>query len=128
MCNRTRGGGCPFCAGVRVSVTACLSTRNPEIAAEWYPTKNGDLTPRDLVAGSTHVAWWKCDKGPDHEWQAPLSKRTLDGSGSLSARGSGTRQDSCRLIEFTRLGSSLWSSPDRVDGLTMLPSSRSSRS
>jgi hypothetical protein len=81
VCNRTRGSGCPFCSGVRVSITNCLATRFPEVAAQWHPTRNGELTPREVVGGATHVAWWSCPAGPDHEWEAPVSKRTLDASG-----------------------------------------------
>ena len=31
---------------------ASLAEEYPELAAEWHPTKNGDLTPDDVVAGS----------------------------------------------------------------------------
>ena len=45
-----------------------LATTHPALAAEWHPTKNGDLTPRDVVAGSAKRFWWLCAKG--HEWPA----------------------------------------------------------
>lgn len=77
--NRTRGGGCPFCAGVRVSVTNCLATRHPEIAAQWHP--ENPLEPTQVVAGSSMLAWFRCPHGPDHVWSARLFKRTLDGAG-----------------------------------------------
>lgn len=79
VCNRTRGAGCPFCAGVRVSVTNSLATRNPKVASEWHP-RNG-LTPDQVVAGSTLPAWFCCPQGPDHVWRVRLCKRTLDGAG-----------------------------------------------
>jgi len=53
----------------------------PEIAAQFHPTKNGDLTPGQVVAGSTEKTWWVCDKGLDHEWEASPRKRTADGQG-----------------------------------------------
>ena len=34
------------------------------------------MTPDKVVAGSSRRHWWKCDKGPDHEWGATVSKRT----------------------------------------------------
>ncbi len=74
--SRTSGSGCPFCAGKRVSVTNSLATLQPELAAQWHPTKNGDLTPDMVVAGSEKKVWWKCPEGPDHEWEAILSSRT----------------------------------------------------
>lgn len=81
VCNRTRGSGCPFCAGARVSVTNSLATRFPALAKEWHPQSNGKLTPDDVVGGGTAVVWWKCALGPDHEWRAPLSRRSLDRHG-----------------------------------------------
>ena len=41
-----------------------LSVTHPEIAAQWHPTMNGDLTPDDVVAGSHKKASWKCPEGP----------------------------------------------------------------
>ena len=68
--------GCPFCSNKRVSSTNSLAAVAPEIAAEWHPTKNGKLTPRDVVAGTDRRIWWRCPKGPDHEWQANIANRT----------------------------------------------------
>ena len=67
--NRTgRRSGCPFCDGKRVSVTNSLTTCFPEVAEQWHPTKNGDLMPHQITS-HTHIrVWWKCKKGPDHEW------------------------------------------------------------
>ncbi len=69
--------GCPYCRGLQASITNSLATRFPDIAKEWHPTKNGELTPDKIVAGSNKKVWWKCTKGPDHEWEATLSDRTL---------------------------------------------------
>ena len=85
---RTRGGqGCPLCGGHRSSVTNSLSSLHPEIAKEWHPTKNGDLKPDDIVAGSGKKYWWKCNRGPDHEWQASSVNRTRHGSGCPCCAG-----------------------------------------
>src|SRR5947209_6277563 len=56
-----------------------LSCTHPKIAAEWHPTKNGDLTPQAVVAGSNRKVWWCCPKGADHEWQATVAKRATGG-------------------------------------------------
>jgi Probable Zinc-ribbon domain len=72
--------GCPFCANMRVSSTNSLAAIAPEIAAEWHPTKNGKLTPRDVIAGTPRRAWWRCPKAPDHEWTATIANR-VGGSG-----------------------------------------------
>ncbi len=72
---RVQGQGCPYCSGRNVLPGFNdLATRNPELAAEWHPTKNGDLTPGDVLPGSTKMAWWRCELG--HEWGAPVSRRT----------------------------------------------------
>ena len=68
--------GCPFCANHQVSVTNSLAALFPEISREWHPTKNGELTPNEVIAGSNKKFWWKCDKGPDHEWAAAVCNRT----------------------------------------------------
>ena len=33
-----------------------LSESHPELAAQWHPTKNGDLTPEKVTAGSSKKA------------------------------------------------------------------------
>ena len=71
---RTKGHGCPFCSGKRLSVTNRLSDVAPELAQTWHPTKNGALTPRDVNAGSW-LSWWRCDAARDHVWRATISNR-----------------------------------------------------
>ena len=73
--NRTNGTGCPYCAGQRViKGVNDLATIAPEIAAQWHPSKNGDLTPDTITAKSEKKVWWQCKEG--HEWQAVVSNRT----------------------------------------------------
>ena len=62
--------GCPYCAGQKPSVTNSLASLYPEVAAQWDCDKNENLTPADIVAKSNRKVWWKCDKGPDHNWLA----------------------------------------------------------
>jgi Probable Zinc-ribbon domain len=73
--NRSRGSGCPVCEGLAVVVGVNdLATTHPELAAEWHPTKNGDVTPSQIVAGSGKRFWWLCDKG--HEWRTSGDNRS----------------------------------------------------
>ena len=74
--DRTSGKGCPCCAGRQVSTTNSLVSLHPDLAVEWHPDNNGDLSPDQVVAGSSKKVWWKCPKGPDHEWKAALVSRT----------------------------------------------------
>lgn len=73
---RTMGGsGCPYCAGKKVLTGFNdLATLVPEVAAQWHPTLNGDLTPEMVTKGSCYKAWWICDQG--HVWKAVIYSRT----------------------------------------------------
>ena len=83
--NRVNGAGCPFCAGQRASQTNSLA-RYRELAVQWHPSRNGELMPRDVVAGSHKKVWWKCPNGPDHEWQAAPQNR-MKATGCPFCRG-----------------------------------------
>ena len=54
--------------------TNSLAYCNPDIAAEWHPTKNGNMTPEKISKGSRRIVWWlgKCG----HEWPAKVGERT----------------------------------------------------
>ncbi len=77
--HRSRGSGCPFCSGKYVSDLNRLSIRYPDVAKEWHPIKNGDVTSDDVSYGSNKRVWWRCERR--HEWDAVISSRTLDGVG-----------------------------------------------
>lgn len=72
---RSRGVGCPFCAGKKVDHNNSLATTNPKLASEWHPVKNGILTANDVTGKSNKKAWWRCGNNPNHEWQAHISNR-----------------------------------------------------
>lgn len=50
-----------------------LATVNPDLASEWHPTKNGNLSPTQITAGTSKKVWWMCSEG--HEWEAAVSSR-----------------------------------------------------
>ena len=50
-----------------------LAETHPEVAKQWHPTKNGDLTPHEFTSGSNKKFWWKCPKGDDHEWMTAMT-------------------------------------------------------
>ncbi len=79
--NRTsKGTGCPVCTGQAVLAGYNdLGTRFPDIAAQWHPTRNGDLRPDQVSAGMNAKVWWRCDLG--HEWEAVVNSRTSKGDG-----------------------------------------------
>ena len=47
---------------------------NPKLARQWHPTKNGSLTPNDVMPYSHRKVWWLCEKG--HEWEAKIDNRS----------------------------------------------------
>jgi hypothetical protein len=122
----TRGIGCSVCSNYTIIVGVNdLAHTNPEIATSWHPTKNGDLKPTEMVAGSHKKIWWFCDK--EHVWQASAVNR-LNGNNcpscsmggfdpnqpsrlyfisnnALASRKVGiTNFDSGRLSGFTKFG------------------------
>ena len=51
--NRTKGSGCPCCAGQKViKGYNDLQTTNPTLANEWNNEKNNGLTPIDVTTNS----------------------------------------------------------------------------
>ena len=63
------------------SVDVSLLVKNPELAAQWHPTKNDDLTPNDFTTGSGKKVWWKCVKYNTHEWEATIASRAIGNNG-----------------------------------------------
>ena len=84
---RTIRQGCPFCAGKKVDASNSLRTVNPELAAQWHPTRNAPLTPAEITAGSSRRVWWKCSSGDDHVWQASVSNRHRKNQGCPACSG-----------------------------------------
>ena len=73
------GTGCPYCTGRRaIPGETDLATRYPDLARQWQPTKNGALTPSDVLPGSHRLVWWLCPNG--HEWRAQVKSR-VNGAG-----------------------------------------------
>ncbi len=75
VASRSKGTGCPYCAGrLAIKGTNDLQTVNPDLSDEWNYSKNGGLTPSDVMPNSGKKVWWKCAKG--HEWQSTVSHRS----------------------------------------------------
>jgi DNA-directed RNA polymerase subunit RPC12/RpoP len=72
---RNKGANCPYCTSRLIIKETSLLAVNPELAKQWHPTKNGDLSPENIAPKSGKKVWWICDKG--HEWQAEVASRSL---------------------------------------------------
>lgn len=51
-----------------------LAAKAPDVAAQWHPTLNGNLTPEMVTSGSHRRVWWQCPLG--HTWKAFVYSRT----------------------------------------------------
>ncbi len=72
--SRTRGSGCPYCAGKKVLFGFNdLRTTNAKLIEEWNYEKNSQ-NPENYTKSSNFKVWWKCNKG--HEWEATINSRT----------------------------------------------------
>ena len=80
IASRTSGSGCPICANRKVlKGYNDLQALFPAVAAEWHPTKNGETTPDEVLAGTNAKFWWQCKFG--HEWQCSVVDRRRRSSG-----------------------------------------------
>ncbi len=82
--HRTVGNtGCPICskkdsAAKKVKTHAKrnnFADNYPLVAAEWHPTKNGEMKPEEFSSGSNKRVWWLCGFC-GNEWEATINKRT----------------------------------------------------
>ena len=86
--DRNRNHDCPYLSGNAVlEGFNDLKTINPELAAQWHPTKNGNLKPTQVTANTERKVWWLFSyddpitrKHFDFEWQASISSRNNRGT------------------------------------------------
>ena len=68
--DRTRGQTtCPFCTHKRVPREDSLAHQHPALAEEWDDAGNDELSPRDVTAGSSRAAFWRCSANSEHRWR-----------------------------------------------------------
>lgn len=88
--HRTYGHkGCPYLSGNSVwTGYNDLESNYPELAQEWHPYKNGNMTPKDVSYGSSKKVWWflpytdpVTGKDYEFEWQSSISNRTIHNMG-----------------------------------------------
>jgi len=75
--SRTKGVGCRRCRELKKEEELRkknLTVTHPELANQWHPKLNGELTPDKVTHGSRLRAWCKCEKG--HAWQAAVFQRS----------------------------------------------------
>ena len=67
------------------SLSFSLASEFPDIANEWHPTKNGDLTPDRIAPHSNKKVWWLCPNG--HDYIKTVDQRTGRGYGCSYCSG-----------------------------------------
>ena len=72
---RTKGAGCPYCGGQKADSKSSLAANHPEIAAQWHPSKNGNLKPTDVRRQSAQKVWWMCTEDESHVWDETVQNR-----------------------------------------------------
>jgi hypothetical protein len=67
--------GCSICSSnTIVAGLNDLATLNPELAAQWHPTKNKGLRPTEVSAHSGKTVWWVCSEG--HETELSVANKS----------------------------------------------------
>lgn len=88
LASRARlNSGCPVCSGrVPDKGVNDFATLMPDVAKEWHPTKNGDMTASDVTLHSGRRVWWQDQYG--HEWIATPASRAV-GTGCPTCKNRG---------------------------------------
>lgn len=74
------GHGCGYCKGTKVGLSNCLATKYPNLAKEWHPIKNGNLSPHNTTCNPHKKSWWICSTC-GREWETRISDRVNHNSG-----------------------------------------------
>lgn len=96
--HRAGNRGCPYCSGHKILIGFNdLESQSPEIAKEWHPTKNGNITPSAITLGSNKKIWWLCAEG--HEWEASVISRKRGTKCPICAQKIRASKRIARIIE-----------------------------
>ena len=79
---RNSGSNCPFCSGHKTAKEKSIGIKFPKLAEEWHPTRNGVLTPFDVLPNSDKIVWWLCANG--HEYKLTVKNQKKRKFGCLS--------------------------------------------
>jgi len=72
---------CPYCSNKKVTIGENdIQTLFPKLFNEWNYKRNLNISPSDLVIGSSKVVWWECSKC-FLEWKSSIRSRTQKGTG-----------------------------------------------
>ena len=119
IAHRCDGKQCPYLSKKNVGKfwpgfndleTWCLQNNKRDLLDEWHHTKNGKLTPSNIVYGSHKKVWWylsyddpKTGKHFDFEWQASIANRVKNNSGCPFLNISKTEYFIHNLLKRTKI-------------------------
>ncbi|MCM3252446.1 zinc-ribbon domain-containing protein [Priestia aryabhattai] len=112
--NRSKGRGCPYCAGKKVTLKRSLAEVNPSLSKDWSE-KNYPLSPEKVLPNSNKKVWWICRER--HEWQAAIFSRNL-GSGCPVCSGNKVSTDKLLTARYPEI-SVEWH-PTKNNGLSLM--------
>ena len=114
--NRSKGNGCPCCAGkIPLVGKTDLATVNPELIKEWDYEKNLNK-PQDYLPNSSKKVWWKCRFG--HSWEAVISSRNA-GRGCPECSRIGTSFPEQAIYYYTKQLFSDATNRSKVEGVEL---------
>ncbi len=99
----------------RIQEKGSLATNKPDVASQWHPTKNGEITPSDVTEKNCKLFWWLCPKC-GHEWQTSPNNRSK-GSGCPACSGRVPKQGINDLLSKYPDIARLWNY-EKNNGLT----------
>ncbi|HBY20498.1 MAG TPA: hypothetical protein DEG71_05735 [Clostridiales bacterium] len=93
------GSNCSCCAGKQACLSNCLATKRPDLALEWHPTLNNELTPYDVTCGNMNLVWWQCINNPNHIWKAIINTRNSNNTKCPFCSQSETEKEIEKILE-----------------------------
>lgn len=94
---------CQICQEKVFHPSLSLSTKRPQLAMEWHPSLNGDLSPQDINYNSYYNVFWKCPSG--HKYDMPIRKRTVEGRNCPFCSGRRTAPERSLAAKFPQISS-----------------------
>jgi Zn finger protein HypA/HybF involved in hydrogenase expression len=120
VAHRTKGRGCPYCAGKKASLNYNLAVKFPNVAKQWHPFKNGAITPIQILPKSGKKFWWLCEHA--HEWQAVVQSRTRGNGCPFCSRRFPTK-DNNLSIKFPKIASEWHPTKNKISPEQVKPGS-----
>ncbi len=97
--DRAKGMVCQECPKSRRRAETSLAARFPELASQWHPTLNAELTPHDVRPYLNQLVWWLCPNG--HSTQDTLNARSREGYVRTALERAHANQNGARLRSRT---------------------------